>query len=59
MDAARGVGKKIGGAVYNITFAPVINGGNASENKQMLENEYIKFKQMMDEYIQEKGVLAY
>lgn len=59
LEAAKGVGKKVGGAIYNITFAPVINGGNAKENKQMLEEEYIKFKQMMDEYIKEKGELAY
>ena len=59
MDAAKGVGHKIGGAIYHITFAPVIHGGSASENKQMLEEEYIKFKQMMDEYIKEKGALAY
>lgn len=59
MDAARGVGQKIGGAIYNITFAPVINGGNASEIQHMLENEEEKFKQMMDNYFKEKGVLAY
>lgn len=59
MDAARGVGQKLGGAVYNITFAPVINGGNASDIKHVLEDEEEKFKQMMDKYFREKGVLAY
>lgn len=59
MDAAKGVGQKIGGAIYNFTFAPVINGGNASEIQQMLENEEEKFKLMMDKYLSEKGVLAY
>lgn len=61
-EAVRGVfGKKSqkSGSVYNFTFAPVINGGNAAENKQMLESEFERFKQMMDEYIAEKGELAF
>ena len=57
-EAARGVGAGIG-KVYNITFAPTVNGGNAEENRKMLEEERLKFKQMMDEYFEEEARLAY
>ena len=48
-----------GGNVFNITFAPTINGGDADSNRKMLEEEMSKFKQMMDEYFNEKARLAY
>lgn len=59
MDAAKGVGNRIGGTNYSFTFAPVINGNIASEIKQVLEEEEENFKAMMDKYLREKGVLAY
>lgn len=60
-EAINGVfgNQSAGGSGVNITFAPVIHGGSASENKSMLEEEFERFKQMMDEYLTEKGALAY
>lgn len=60
-QAIKGVfgGKKNAGGTYNITFAPVVNGGDVNENKRMLEEEREKFRQMMREFFEEEGELAY
>lgn len=51
---------KMGGArSYSITFAPVVNGGSSEANKHMLEEEFIKFRDMLDQYFAEKERLAY
>ena len=52
-------GKAVGGSSYSITFAPVVSGGSTEENKQMLEDEFIKFRNMLDQYFAEKERLAY
>ena len=60
-QAIKGVfgGKKNAGGTYNITFAPVVNGGDVNENKRMLEEEREKFRQMMREFLEGEGELAY
>lgn len=59
-EAARGVGiSNGGGSVFNFTFAPVINGGNAEENRRMLQEEEAEFERKMDAYFAKKGRLAF
>lgn len=50
-EAARGVGAKTGGNTFSFTFAPVINGGNAEENRAMLRDEEEVFEQQMNAWI--------
>ena len=52
-------GNVVGGNNYTINFAPVVHGGNTEEIKQMLEEEKIKFKDMIDDYFAEKERLAF
>ncbi|MBP1926844.1 hypothetical protein J2Z76_002714 [Sedimentibacter acidaminivorans] len=42
-----------------IVYSPVINGGNVSEIKKMLETDYEKFKAFMSQYLSEEGRLSY
>lgn len=60
-EAAKGVGASMGGGstTLNVTFAPVINGGNAEENRKMLLEEEEAFERKMDEYFAKKGRLAF
>ena len=58
-EAARNVGVGGGGNVINVTFAPVVNGGNAEENRRMLQEEEAEFERRMDEYFAKKGRLAF
>ena len=59
-EAAAGVGAPIGGTTQiNITFAPVINGGNPEENRKMLLEEEEEFERRMDEYFAKKRRLAF
>lgn len=59
-EAARGVGATSGGTnVYNFTFAPVINGGNAEENRAMIQDEEAEFERQMDNWIAKNRRLGY
>lgn len=60
-EAAAGVGATLGGNrnVFNVTFAPVINGGNAEDNRKMLLEEEEAFERRMDEYFEKKVRLAF
>ena len=59
-EAAAGVGASIGGTYsFSITFAPVISGGNAEENRKMIQEEEEDFKRRMDAYFEEKVRLAF
>ena len=59
-EAAAGVGASLGNSTsINITFAPVINGGNVEETKRMLQDEEAEFERKMDEYFARKGRLAF
>lgn len=59
-EAARGVGAKSGGGnIIQITFAPVLNGGNVEENRRMLQEEEAEFERKMDAYFAKKGRLAF
>lgn len=58
-DMAVTAGKAVANKAYQLTFAPVVNGGNAEENKKMLEEEMIKFREMIEEFFAEKERLAY
>lgn len=58
-EAARGVGATGGGNVYTFTFAPVITGGNAEENRSMIREEEEKFERMMNEWIAKNRRLAF
>lgn len=56
--AAEGVGASLGNT-YNFTFAPVVNGGNADENRRMLQEEEEEFERKMDAYFAKKGRMSY
>lgn len=59
-EAAKGVGATGGkGNVFTFTFAPVIHGGNAEENRAMIQDEEVKFERMMNEWIAKNGRLAF
>ena len=59
-EAAEGVGASFGNStVINVSFAPVINGGNAEENRRMLQEEEEAFERKMDEYFEKKARLAF
>lgn len=58
-EAARGVGVSGGGNVFNFTFAPVINGGNADENRAMIQDEEEAFERRMDAWIEKNRRLAF
>lgn len=59
-EAAAGVGASVGGNyTFHVTFAPVINGGNVTENRRMLQEEEEEFKRKMDAYFEEKVRLAF
>lgn len=59
-EAARGVGATGGtGNVLNFTFAPVINGGNAEENRKMLLSEEEEFERRMNAWVAKNGRLAF
>ena len=59
-QAAAGVGVSGGkGQTIHITFAPVISGGNAEENRRMLLEEEEAFERKMDEYFERKWRLAF
>lgn len=57
-EAARGVGAT-GGNVFQFTFAPVINGGNAAENRAMIQDEEEKFERQMMAFIEKNRRLAF
>ena len=59
-EAAAGVGASVGGNyTFQVTFAPVINGGNAEENRKMLLEEEEEFERKMDAYFEKKVRLAF
>lgn len=58
-EAARGVGVSGGGSVFNFTFAPVIHGGNAEENRAMIRDEEEEFERRMDAWIAKNRRLAF
>lgn len=43
----------------NFTFAPVINGGNAEENRQMLKDEQKAFEKQMNAWLKKNGRFAF
>lgn len=59
-EAAAGVGASLGGTTQvNVTYAPVINGGNADEIKKILREEEEEFERKMDAYFAKKGRLSF
>lgn len=59
-EAARGVGGgSSSGNIFNFTFAPVINGGNAEENREMIREEEEEFERKMDNWLAKNGRLAF
>ena len=58
-EAARGVGASGGGNVFNFTFAPVINGGNAEENRAMIQDEEEAFERRMEAWLEKNRRLAF
>lgn len=59
-EAASGVGVASGGGnVFNFTFAPVINGGNADEIRATIQQEEAKFEQQMTAWIAKNRRLAF
>lgn len=59
-EAARGVGASSGtGNVIHFTFAPVIHGGNAEENRAMIRNEEEEFERRMDAWLAKNRRLAF
>lgn len=58
-EAAKGVGAETTSTQINITFAPVINGGNVEENRKMIQEEEEEFERKMDAYFAKKGRLAF
>lgn len=44
-----------GGAKYIFNFSPVVSGSGPNEIKKMLEEEYQKFKDMMEQFMEEKA----
>ena len=58
-EAARGVGATSGGNVFNFNFAPVINGGNAEENRAMIHDEEEAFERRMQAWLEKNRRLAF
>lgn len=58
-EAAKGVGAGGGGAVFNFTFAPVLNGSNVDENRTMLRDEEEAFERQMQAWIEKNRRLAF
>lgn len=58
-EAAKGVGASTGGNVFNFTFAPVISGGNAEENRSMIQDEREAFERQMEAYLSKNRRLAF
>lgn len=59
-EAARGVGAAGGaGNVFQFTFAPVINGGNAEANRAMIRDEEEEFERKMNAWIAKNRRLAF
>lgn len=59
-EAARGVGVgSSGGNTFSFTFAPVINGGNAEENRAMILDEEEEFERKMNAWIAKNRRLAF
>lgn len=54
-----GVSKSGGGNSVSFTFAPVINGGNAEENRKMLKDEQAEFEKRMEVWMKKKGRVAF
>lgn len=61
LEAMKGVGLSSGGSpIINITFAPVINGGgDAEDNRRMLQEEEAEFERKIEAYFAKKGRLAF
>ena len=59
-EAAKGVGVSGGTSnIFNFTFAPVISGGNAEENRAMIQSEEEKFERQMNAWIAQNRRLAF
>lgn len=59
-EAARGVGVGGGGGnTFHFTFAPVIQGGNANENRAMIRDEEEEFERRMNAWIAKNRRLAF
>lgn len=60
-QTSRAIGAKPAekGTLINLKYAPVINGGNKSEIKSILDEDKEKLKALLEEILEEKGMVAF